>query len=374
MFKWLIIFVSSLFHIFGIVHIVYAQEKEEKKENVFLHPQKFYAKYFPQIKIKYNPSDSAYIKTYPKRYMSVSMRLLSPTIYSGLHPTNAAHAASDFQTNVKTITGFSFSYRYVTAGFALSLLPPLGDPPDYANTRYRTATIKYRSPVYMLTFRFMKIRGMTDVNAFNSMDTNRINVNRPDISVKEYEFEGIYNFSWKKYSYLSTIDYTESQIKSRIGFLLKAGIYNQQLYCDTNLLSVPQRQHFEHFENINKVVGYNIKVSPGIGGILVIKKRLYFSCAVFSPLNIYVNRLYSQEELIHKETNFQWVMDGSASVGYQTNRFYAAFRVDIDGRTATLQTFRYTSVYNYIGLDIGYRFNAPRVIKKFYKKTMPPGM
>lgn len=368
MLKWFAIGMGIFF-----IGSLQAQEKK-KKENVFLHPDKFYAKYFPDIKITYNPSDSDYIKTYPKNYMTVALHLLSPTIYANLEPKGAAQAASDLRTNVKTITGLSFSYRHVTAGFALSLLPPLGDPPNYTNSRYRTATIKYKSPVYILTFRFMKIKGLTDINAFNSTDPMQQAVFRPDIIIKEYEFEGIYNFNWKKYSYLSTIDYTEGQIKSHMGFMVKAGIYSQQLYADSSLLSIPQRAYFQNFDQVNRMNGYTIKLSPGIGGNLVIKKHFYIACAVFSPLSLYVNRLFTPDEIVHRETTLQWILDGSASMGYQTKRFYAAVRYEVDGRTAVMNTYRYTSVYNYIGIDIGYRFQAPKVVKKFYKETMPPGM
>ena len=367
--KWFLIGGGTLFFVVS----VQAQEKK-KKENVFLHPDKFYAKYLPNIKITYKPSDSTYIKTYPKNYMTIALHMLSPTIYANLSPGGASQAASDYRTNVKTITGFSFSYRHVTAGFALSLLPPLGDPPGYGDTRYRTATIKYKSPIYILTFRFMKIKGMTDANAFNSLDPMQQTVYRSDIIIKEYEFEGIYNFNWKKYSYLSTIDYTEGQIKSHLGFMVKAGVYSQQFYSDSNLLSMPQRPYFRSFDDITRMNGFNIKLSPGAGGNLVIKKHFYMSFAVFSPVNLYINRLFTTEGIAHKETNFQLVLDGSVSMGYQTKRFYAALRYEIDGRTAVMNTFQYTSVYRYIGLDIGYRFQAPGVVKKFYKDTMPPGM
>ena len=357
---------------FLCMHVA-SSHAQEKKENVFLHPDKFYQKYFPNLKIKYNPADSNYIKTYPKSHMIVSLHLLAPKIYADLVPAEASFAASRFRTNTNTITGLSFSYRHVTAGFALSLLPPLGDPPDYAHSHYRTATIKYKSPIYILTFRFMKIKGVTDVNAFNSPDQN--NTPRTDINIKEYEFEGIYNFNWKKYSYLSTIDYTESQIKSRAGFLLKAGIYNQQIYSDTNLFSPQQRAYFEELNGMAKIISYYIKVSPGIGGTLIIKKHFYAACAVFSPLGFYSNRSYtSDDQRVKAETSLLWTLDGSVNIGYQSDRFYTGLRCDIDSRTMMLPDMHFTSVYNYLGLDIGYRFKAPKFIKKFYKKTMPPGM
>jgi hypothetical protein len=358
-----------------VLSIVFTLRAQEKKQNVFLHPDKFYDKYFPHIRITYNPSDSNYIKVYPKKNVTVAMHVFSPTVFINMEPVGALQASSQFRTNIKTITGFSCSYRHITAGFALSLLPPVGDPPNYAPTKYRTATIKYKSPIYVLTFRFMKVQGMTDINQFNVLDTMQSTVQRSDLTIKEYMFEGIYNFNWKKYSYLSTLDHTEAQIKSHLGFMVKSGIYTQKFYGDSNLLSVPQRTYFENYNDISKVVGYNLKLSPGLGGILVVKKHFYGSIAVFSPLSLYINRLYSTDDkVVHKETNFLWGLDGSASVGYQSKRFFAAINFQLDGRTAALNNVRYTSAYNYIGLDIGFRFVAPRVMKRFYEYTMPPGM
>lgn len=359
----------------SITCIALAQDKPEKRENVFLHPKKFYAKYFPNLKIKYKPTDSTYIKTFPKNQMIIATHILVPKVYSFFEPSGNLQAASQFQTNIKTITGFSFTYRHVTAGFALSLIPPIGDPANLISTRYRTATIKYKSPIYILTFKFMKIKGMTDVNEFNSLNPLQAPyVERPDITIKEYLFEGIYNFNWKKYSYLATLDYSEGQIKSRAGFLMKAGIYNQQFFGDTNLLSMPQREFFE-FNNVTNIVGYNIKFSPGFGANLVVKKHFYASISVFSPLNLYINKLENGKgNVIKSETSLQWVLDGSISIGYHNKRFFAALHYDVDGRNAAFHSYAYKSVYNYIKLDIGYRFNTPMVIKKFYKDTMPPGL
>ncbi len=363
-----LVFVMVLFIVSGL-------KAQEKKQNVFLHPAKFYEKYFPHFKIKYKPSDSNYINVYSKEFATVATHVFSPTVYINMEPRGFLQASSQFRTNIKTITGFSFSYKHITAGFALSLLPPVGDPPDYAPTKYRTATIKYKSPIYILTFRFMKVQGMTDINELNSLDQIQSNVRRTDLTIKEYMFEGIYNFSWKKYSYLSMLDHTEAQIKSRLGFMTKAGIYSQKFYGDSNLLSVSQRPYFENYNDISKVVGYNLKLSPGLGGILVFKEHFYGAISIFSPLSLFVNRLYSTDDkVVHKETNLLWGADGSASLGYQSKRFFAALNFQLDGRTAILNNVRYSSAYNYIGLDIGFRFAAPKPIKKFYKDTMPPGM
>jgi hypothetical protein len=368
---FILLILQELFLIAGL-------HAQEKKENVFIHPDKFYKKFFPHLKIKPTEVDTHYIKAYPK-YLSLGTHVLLPKIYLDLNPGGlkgeGSHASSQLRTNINMLLAFSCSYRFVTAGFAIGLKSDPKNKEAYAQTRYRTATIKYNSPKYSLQFKYMKVKGLMDINEFNNQDSTRQYNTRPDLSMKEYHFEGVYNFTWKKYSYMAPIDFTQRQVKSRIGFMLKGGIYYNQLFSDSNLLSVRQRPYFEEFNNINMMKGYTIKLAPGIGANLVFMKKFYLASSIFAPYNIYFNRLYtSDNHLARNETRIQLVLDGMVSLGYQSRRFYASFRYQIDSKVTKLKYFSSTMVYGYMGLDVGYRFNAPTFVKKFYRKTMPPGM
>jgi hypothetical protein len=373
---WRFVVVFILQYLFLTI-VIQAQEKKEK-ENVFLHPAKFYQKFFPHFKIKRIPVDSLYVKTYPN-YLSVAAHVLLPKIYLDLNSIGPKgknkNASSEFRTNVNTIIGFSGSYRFVTAGFAVALKSNPGNTEGYTHTTYRTATIRYNSAKYILQFRFMKIKGLTDVNDLNRQDSTQKYVMRGDITMKEYHFEGIYNFSWRKYSYIAPIDFTQRQVKSRVGFMLKTGIYNNQLLGDSNLLTVRQRTYFEGFDNIKKMIGYSVKLAPGVGANIVFLRQFYISASVFAPYNLYFNRLYnSDNHLVRKEASLQLVLDGTASLGYQSKRIYAGLRYQAESKGAKLQYISFTTVYSYIGVDVGYRFQTPHIVKKVYKKTMPPGM
>ena len=39
------------------------------------------------------------------------------------------------------------------------------------------------------------------MNEHNTLDPSQRYTKRGDLMVKEYQFEGMYNFSWKKYAY-----------------------------------------------------------------------------------------------------------------------------------------------------------------------------
>ncbi len=356
------------------VNIVSAQ-----KENVLLHPDKFYKKFFPNLRIKNKkPFDSLYIKTYPN-YLSVGTHFLLPKIYLDINSPHSNGAggsvSSNFRTNVSDIIGFSASYRFVTAGFALALNSNIAKNEGYAHTSYHTATIKYNGPKYSLQFRYMKIVGLTDINESNNQDTSHRYINREDISIKEFQFEGIYNFGWKKYSYTAPIDYFQRQLKSRVGILLKAGVYYNQVQGDSNLLSGSQRAYFDNFDNVLEIVNYNVKVAPGVGGNLVFLRKFYLSAAVFTPYNLCFNKLYTYDEkLISNATSILITLDGVVSLGYQSKRLYAGIKYQADSKRANFGNYSVNTLYSYFGMDVGYRFIAPKILKKIYKKTMPPGM
>jgi len=372
----LFIFVGlSFVEVVTLQHHVFAQkEKEKKKENVFLHPEKFYKKFFPGLRLKPNPPDSLYIKTYPNR-LSVSVHLLSPSIRFNISPGNSnTPGASRFRTNVADIVGFNVGYRLVSAGFSFLLKSGIEAHDNYAKSNYHTATIKYNSGIYSFQFMYLNLKGLTDVNPSNSLAPGPYR-ERPDIVNKEYKFEGIYNPSWKKYSFIAPFTFTQRQLKSRFGFLFKAGVYYAQLSGDSALVGRNQQHYYNDFNNVNVIRAVSIRLAPGAGGNFVFHKHYYLSGAFFPSYDLYLYKyLSSLSEKANGKQAFAFVLDGKASLGYQSQRFYTGLRYEVERRHASLQSIQTNNVYSYLGLEIGYRFNAPGFIKKGYKETMPPGM
>ena len=359
-----------------LTHSAFAQVGKEL--DVFIHPKKFYQKFFPHLKIKKAETDTLYIKSYPN-YLTVGVHLIRPTIYldmiSKSSLPNASDVSSNFRTNIGNIVAFSVSYRFITAGFAVIASSSSKNKDSYAGTKYRTATIKYNAAAYYLQFKFIRTRGYTDINTYNSSNTMKNYIKRDDILTKEFQFECIYNFQWKKYSYYAPIDYTYRQLKSSAGMLLKAGVYYNELSADSNLLSLKQRPAFEGFNNIVTITTTSFKVAPGVGGNLVFLKRFYLAGALFTPYNLYLYNYYTtNHERIHKGNGIALVLDANISLGYQSERFYTGLRYQADTKSVTLNAVEMNTILSYVALDVGYRFKAPKVVKKVYKATMPPGM
>ena len=345
---------------------------------VFLQPKKFYKKFFPNLRIKKPAFDSTYIKTYPN-YLTTGAHLILPTINLDIQSQSsvedASKATSNFRTNIGSILAFNVGYRFIGAGFAMVLSSSGSGKEDYASTSFRTATIKYNGAAYYLQFKYMRTIGFTDVNSFNSSDPGVPYTKRDDLRSKEFQFEGMYNFAWKKYSYYASIDYTQRQLKSSFGPLLKAGAYYNELSANANLLTPKQRQYFEEFEDIKMIRSTSFKLAPGIGANLVLLRKLYLSAAAFMPYNIYIYNYFNEAgDRVEKGASIALVIDGNVSLGYQSERIYAGVRYQADSKQLKMNTIIMNTKFSYFGFDIGYRFKAPKIVKKIYKDTMPPGM
>jgi Domain of unknown function (DUF4421) len=349
---------------------VYAQENLA----VFLHPDKFYKKYFPNLKIKTIPLDTAYIKSYPN-YLTVGVHVLSPALSSTISSRKSSLEGDTgdvkFKTSIADIIGFSVNYRFVSIGFALLLKQGLQKHDDYAPSSYRTATIKYNSPVYTFQFKYLKFEGLTDINGSG----NQPIVKRPDIVNKEFQLDAIYNFDWKRYSYLAPLSYSQHQVKSRAGVLLKGGVYFKRMSGDSALIGEEKRRFYSDFGDAKSMQTFSIKLAPGAGGNLVFYRRFCLSMAVFTSFDLCFYR-YSNNtgEVFSRGESLVFALDGYVSLGYQSKRFYAGLRYETDRRNAALRDIKMNVANAYTGLEFGYRFNTPKFVKKVYKKTMPPGM
>lgn len=355
---------------------VFAQEGK-KREHILLHPQKFYRKYFPDLKIKRDHPDSLYIKEYPN-YLSVGAHVISPAIGVDIRKRTSEgdyDPSSKFRTSISDIIGFSVNYRYVGFGFGFLLRSGMNSHQDYSPSRYKTATIKYNRGPASLQFKYIRIRGFTDINQYDGAVPNPMFTQREDIVSKEFQFEGLRNFRWNKYSYIAPLTFAQRQIKSSAGFMLKGGVYYHLLSGDSSLLSLRQQKFYNDMEGVTTIRSLSIRVAPGAGGTLVFLRRFYLSAAAFVSYDLYLYKYLSgSEDKVKGKHAFIFLFDNKISLGYHAERFYAGLRFETERRQGPLHNLDLRTAYSYTGVELGYRFDAPKFVKRFYKKTMPPGM
>ncbi len=349
-----------------------ASKKEENDNLVetLTHPKKFYKRFFPNLRIKPNPPDTLYVKTYPN-YLSVGSQISSPYIRLNLVPPDGK-GASRFRTNVPYIVGFNASYRFISAGFAF--LTRIHTHDDYAESQYRTATIKLSVKAFSLQYKFTRIKGLTDTNSQHNTGTEHF-LKRPDIVNRDFQFDVVYNPGWRKYSYPATFSFSQRQVKSRVGLLLNAGLYYTRMTGDSALITPVQQAYFKDFDDVSIIRSLSVRVAPGVGGTLVLSRKFYATLVVFPACDLlfyrYLDHPHDHGKLYQ---TFAFALDSRLGVGYQSKRFYAGIRCDVEQKQANLRGLTINNQYSFLGLEVGYRFNAPRFVKKIYKETMPPGM
>jgi len=347
-----------------------------QNENVFLHPQKFYKKYLPNLRIKKDLPDSTYIRLYPN-YLSASVHVLSPSVRFEMIPRSGlASGAVLLKTNIADIVGANISYRYISAGFAFVLNSGMQLNSEYEKSRYRTATIRYNKDGFAFQYKYIRIKGMTDLNTSSLGEHSKEYIRRPDIVLKEFQFESTFNPAWRKYSFMAPFTFSERQVKSFGGFLFKTGLYYSQISGDSSLVHYSKLHYYsEQFSTLNVIRSLSLRLAPGAGANLVLRERCYASLAVFPSLDIYFYKyLEMPDDKVMGSQTLSFALEGNASIGYQSRRFFAGVRCEVENNTVALRGFSSKKIYASLGFEIGYRFNAPRVIRDVYKKTMPPGM
>ena len=281
-----------------------------------------------------------------------------------------------FRTNVADIVGAVINYRYVSAGFAFLLNSGMQLNSEYAKSKYRTATIKYNSRGYTFQFKYIRIKGMTDVNVPSDFYQSQGYIKRPDIVTKEFQFENTFNPAWRKYSFSAPFTFSERQVKSYGGFLFKTGIYYSQMSGDSSLIDHTKLEYYSNdMSMVNVIRSLSIRLAPGAGGNLIIRDRYYASMSVFPSFDIYFYKyLDNTDGQSGGNQTLAFAFEGNASVGYQSRRMYAGVRCELENSSVLMLGIQSRKLNTSIGVEVGYRFNAPRFVRKVYRDTMPPGM
>lgn len=327
-----------------------------------------------QKKKRYAP-DSNYIQSYPQ-YLTVGMFTIAPSVSMRLETSDAKakdeNVISDYRANISNILGFTLGYRGINVALGFNVPSDNQRNKDLVPSAYNTFSVRLKNPVYYLFFRYSKLQGLTDLNEQNNLDSLSRYVNRDDIRIREYAFEGIYNFSWKKYSYTAPLTFLQRQLKSRVGILAKTGISYNELSADSGLVTSRQSPFFDQLNDVSRISGLSIKLAPGFGGNLVFFHRIYLSAALFIAYDLYLYDYTKFSDGSRKsDVSFIVVLDGRASLGYQSKRFYAGLRYEVDRRGVKFSKAQLTNEYSYVGFEMGYRFKAPGFMNRTYDKIVP---
>lgn len=203
------------------------------------------------------------------------------------------------------------------------------------------------------------------------MDSTRDVYVRSDLNYKNIGINGIYNFSWKKFSYNAPLIFVERQLKSRIGFLVKGGINYTTIYSsDSTILSPMQTDAFESFYGIKSIHALLLKAGPGVGVNIVLWKRFYFSLNYFIMGN-FIEYQYDTNNKGYSSwyANANLYTETATGLGYNSKRLYAGISFNGDINIMHIKSASIKTNFASASITLGYRFNAPRFLDKGWKKA-----
>jgi len=97
-----------------------------------------------------------------------------------------------------------------------------------------------RKPRITLAAEYRRYKGYYDSNAYTYVPQDSVNNQyvRADMNYKNIGLNGVYNFSWRKFSYNAPLTFIDRQLKSKIGFLVKGGVNYTTIYSyDSTIFS-----------------------------------------------------------------------------------------------------------------------------------------
>lgn len=312
--------------------------------------------------------DSNYVQTYPQ-FLTLGIFNATPVMQMRFTPVddNLGKYSSDFRGNFSDIQGILLAYRSIA--IRVGFRTPVGPKSDDTKGRsaHTSLLIKIKKPNIFMIAEYRRYNGYYD----NDASPDSVYYVRPDLRYKNIGVNGVYNFSWKKYSYLAPITFTDRQIKSRIGFLAKGGL-NYTTISSSNASILPEQNtvHFPAYDDIQSVNAILLKAGPGAGLNVVILKRLYFAFNYFIMGNyIAYTYVHRTKGVSRWRDNTNFYTESAMSFGYNSKRLFFGLTGSGDINVMRIKQASLMTNFASASLTLGYRFNAPEFLSKGWDKT-----
>lgn len=312
--------------------------------------------------------DTTFIQTY-KDYLTLGLFTMSPVNTFKIHThTPTKDKDYNFTTNIAASIGFTAAYKSIYVGFAFKTSLDAQSIETYGTSRFNGFGIKVNNRKFNIAFESGKVKGYYDENVtFKDSTGTTKYAKRGDITEKHYAFNGIYNFNHKKYSILAPTIYTERQIKSKVGFLMKGSVSKNLITSDTSITNPADGNNHTTF---NRLAFTSYKVGPGIGINIVLVKRIYVSLLFFMSSNLVFYNYSGEGTERIKGQAFTTFLEGRAAIGYQSKRFYIGFNFNSDRILFKNDNLKIENITQIATFTMGYRFGAPKLLKKVYNATL----
>lgn len=315
-------------------------------------------------------ADTNYVKSY-KNYLTIGVFVAAPINILTITPKDSTIRPSTYKTNLASIIGFTVAYKSIYAAVGFRVPATEAEKSSaYGKTYFKAFAIGTQRTRFSVRFDYRKTSGFynSDSLIYDPSTNTSGYLKRSDVNTKQYMLSGLYNFSWKKYSYLSSFNFSEHQLKTRVGFIIKSSLSSNILKSDSSLINLTNTAPVS--DGIQQLNYTSFLVGPGMGLNVVIAKRVYFSMMLFLSYNFVGYKFIdNNNNTIYKSTSITAFFEEKIAIGYHSKRFYAGLKFTADQIQVQTTDYKVGNLFGAVTLDVGYRFNAPGILKKVYAKT-----
>lgn len=276
--------------------------------------------------------------------------------------------------------GFGFSYKKI--GFGASYELPntnLGGPSGeskYFDVQVNSYGKKLGFDVVFSKYTGYYLNNQNDYPAEFPLKKVEL-IERPDLKTGILSIVTYYNLNHKKFSYRSSFNLNEIQLKSAgspiVGlYLFGFGFGTTDSASVIPSALTPDNDPYKYFDkdlHVKSLISYNIGANAGYAYTFVFRKSLFvtLSLTVGAGYESTTYRVKNQDDW--KDVSFNMQAIGRYALGYQNNNFFVGISGvlnNISNRQITNNGYKYE--IGSVKLAVGKRFSGEKISKLFTKK------
>ncbi len=185
---------------------------------------------------------------------------------------------------------------------------------------------------------------------------------RPDVLTRNFGYTATYFFS-PKFSLRAAYSATERQLHSQGSFILSTGFTSTLMAGSDSIIPDSAWSSLGQGADALELQFSSLGIAPGYTYSLVSHKYFFNAFAVYGPAH-YWTRYITESSGEHYDISINAIYYFRASIGYNGDRFFAAFNYVQQGRIVKFEDMSSESASTMFRVVLGFRFVEKGFLKK----------
>lgn len=186
---------------------------------------------------------------------------------------------------------------------------------------------------------------------------------RPDILTRNLGISGSYFFNHRKFSFRSSYNYADRQLRSAGSFMLLGTVAGFKVEGDSAIIGDSYSADFSNDADILKFKSSTYSIAPGYTYTLVHKGFFINAAIAFGPALNWLQHLSENgdQEKYFRITGFY---TGRVGIGYSGDRFFGGVNFVLQGNNPKFETIHLKTSTGSFRALLGYRFRERGFLRK----------